>query len=213
MIQLDERGKQCPLPVIDAKKALEKAAPGEYVQVMVDNEIAVQNLKKLADHKGLHCDFVKLAADNFMVNILAPGSNPGGQVLGGPGLAEEGDGKVDCQPDIREKGMVVVISSDRMGEPEEVLGSVLIKGFLYALSKQDHLPETIIFYNGGARLTTEGSDSLEDLKEMEALGVEIITCGTCLKHLELEDKLAVGGVSNMYEIVERMTAAKKLIRP
>lgn len=221
MIVLDERGKQCPLPVIDAKKALEGAAPGEYVQVMVDNEIAVQNLKKLADHKGLHCDFMKLAADNFMVNLLKPGSNPGGAVQGGPGLADTDEAQswhteeepVGCQPDQRVKGRLVVVSSACMGSGNEELGKILMKGFLYALTQQDTLPECMIFYNGGAELTTEGSESLEDLRELEAQGVEILTCGTCLKHLGLESRLQVGSVSNMYEIAERMSAARHIIRP
>ena len=65
MIRLDERGKQCPLPVIEAKRALEAAAPGEAVEVVVDNEIAVQNLKKLADHKGLSLHLKKRAAENM----------------------------------------------------------------------------------------------------------------------------------------------------
>ena len=111
------------------------------------------------------------------------------------------------------KGRVVVIASDKMGEPEEELGKILIKGFIYALSRQDALPETILFYNGGAKLTAEGSESVEDLKYMAEQGVEILTCGTCLKHLGLEDKLQVGAVSNMYEIAEKMTEAGQLIRP
>ena len=52
-MRLDERGKQCPLPVVETRKALEAAGPGETIEVVVDNEIAVQNLRKMADHKGL----------------------------------------------------------------------------------------------------------------------------------------------------------------
>ena len=52
MIELDERGKPCPLPVVEAKRAMEAAPAGEAVSVIVDNEIAVQNLKKLAGQKG-----------------------------------------------------------------------------------------------------------------------------------------------------------------
>ena len=88
-----------------------------------------------------------------------------------------------------------------------------MKGFVYALAKQDRLPETVLLYNGGASLSCEGSESLEDLREMEAQGVEVLTCGTCLNHYGLAEKLAVGSVTNMYEIAERMTGAKKLVRP
>ena len=71
MIRLDERGKQCPLPVIEAKRALEAAAPGEAVEVIVDNEIAVQNLKKLADHKGLSFASEKKSSREYAAVITA----------------------------------------------------------------------------------------------------------------------------------------------
>lgn len=100
-----------------------------------------------------------------------------------------------------------------MGEGSEELGRILIKGFLFALTQQEHLPSTVLFYNGGAKLTTEGSASLEDLKTLEANGVEILTCGTCLDYYGLKDKLAVGGVTNMYVIVEKQMQADLVLRP
>lgn len=109
--------------------------------------------------------------------------------------------------------MVVVLSSNLMGQGDDTLGKVLMKGFIYALTQQDILPETVILYNSGAFLSSEGSDNLEDFKELEAQGVEILTCGACMKHYGLEDKLKAGSVTNMYEIVERMAAAKLLVRP
>ena len=86
-------------------------------------------------------------------------------------------------------------------------------GFIYAVTQLDTLPKKMLFYNGGATLTTEGSDSIEDLKSLEAQGVEILTCGTCLDYYHLKDKLVVGGVTNMYSIVESMAEAGKIIRP
>ena len=62
-------------------------------------------------------------------------------------------------------------------------------------------------------MTTEDSDSLEDLKSLEAQGVEIMTCGTCLDYYGLKDKLAVGTVTNMYSIVETMANAGRIVRP
>ena len=100
-----------------------------------------------------------------------------------------------------------------MGEGNDELGKVLIKGFLYAITQLDTLPDTMLFYNGGATLTTEGSDSLEDLKSLEAQGVEIMTCGTCLNYYDLSDKLAVGSITNMYAIVETLSNADKIIKP
>lgn len=115
-------------------------------------------------------------------------------------------------PDTR-RDMVVVVASDRMGSGNDELGKVLIKGFIFAVTQLDELPKAMLFYNGGATLTAEGSDSLEDLKSLEAQGVEILTCGTCLDYYGLKEKLAVGSVTNMYSIVEAMANAGKIIRP
>ena len=106
-----------------------------------------------------------------------------------------------------------MIAADHMGEGKEELGKVLIKGFIFALTQLEELPKTILFYNGGAKITTEGSESLEDLKTLEAQGVEIMTCGTCLDYYGLKEKLQVGTVTNMYSIVETMNNADKIIRP
>lgn len=227
-MKLDERGKQCPLPVIDTKKALERCRAGEIVEVVVDNEIAVQNLRKMADHKGLKSSFEKTGDREFQVRITAGNAEPGRSVNGQAaeggqagvgGMAAEGNEAAGaaqdtaCQPDCRRKGMVVVLSSNLMGQGDEILGKLLMKGFVYALTEQDSLPETILLYNSGAYLSCEGSDNVEDLRNLEAQGVEILTCGTCLNHYGLGDKLKVGSVTNMYEIAERMTGARLLVRP
>ena len=112
-----------------------------------------------------------------------------------------------------QKNTVVVVAADHMGEGEGELGKNLLKAFLYALSQQENLPKTILFYNSGAYLTCAGSDSLEDLKFMEAQGVEIRTCGTCLDFYKLKETLAVGSITNMYAIAETLAAAGKVIKP
>ena len=88
-----------------------------------------------------------------------------------------------------------------------------MKAFTFALTQQDNLPKTILFYNGGASLTCEGSPMLEDLKTLEAEGVEILTCGTCLNFYGLTEKLSVGGVTNMYVIAEKMLGAGNVVKP
>ena len=108
---------------------------------------------------------------------------------------------------------VVAVDTDVMGRGSEELGRTLMKGFLFAVSQLPQLPKTILFYNGGARLTVEGSDSLEDLRSMEAQGVEILTCGTCLNYYGLTEKLAVGSATNMYAIVEKLSGAGKVVKP
>ena len=127
--------------------------------------------------------------------------------------AEEAEEEAVCTPDVRKNGMVVVLSANVMGTGDEKLGKALMKAFVFAVTKQDRLPETILCYNTGAYLTCEGADTLEDLKSLEAEGVKILTCGTCLDFYGIKDTLAVGGVTNMYEIVEVMENAKTIVRP
>lgn len=71
----------------------------------------------------------------------------------------------------------------------------------------------MLFYNGGAALTCEGSPMLGDLRALEAEGVEILTCGTCLNFYGLTERLAVGGVTNMYVIAEKLLHAGNVVKP
>lgn len=200
MITVNAMGDNCPIPVIKTKKAMAALTGPETIEVLVDNEIAVQNVTKMASSSGGKVTSEKLGDAEYKVTIETEG-------------APAADGaEAVCAPDARDN-TVVVVSSDRMGSGNDELGKVLIKGFIFAVTQLDTLPKTMLFYNGGATLTTEGSDSLEDLKSLEAQGVEIMTCGTCLDYYGLKDKLAVGTVTNMYSIVETMAKAGRIVRP
>jgi len=174
-IKVDALGDACPLPVVKAKKAISELQGAGQVEVLVDNEIAVQNLTKMAQQRGYQYSAEKLE-----------------------------DARTDT---------VVAISAAVMGDGSEELGKTLLKAFVFALTQQDKLPKTILFYNGGAALTCEGSAMLEDLKALEAQGVEILTCGTCLNFYGLTEKLAVGSVTNMYTIAEKLTQAGNVVKP
>ena len=168
MITVNAMGDNCPIPVIKTKKAMQALTGPETIEVLVDNEIAVQNVTKMAESSGGAVKSEKIADKEYKVTI---------QMNGAPETVSEGE--ETCMPDARDN-TVVVINSDRMGSGNDELGKVLIKGFIFAITQLDTLPKTMLFYNGGATLTTEGSDSLEDLKSLEAQGVQILTCGTCL---------------------------------
>jgi len=201
---VDARGLACPLPVVNAKKAVGEFRESGVLTVLVDNEIAVQNLQKFAAKKGLTASGMKKGPKEYEVTIQVEGSGDG---------AVPAEAPASCSPDSRKRGLVVALSSNRMGGGDEKLGRTLMKAFIFALTKQDILPETVICYNSGAYLTCEGSESLEDFKELEAEGVRILTCGTCLDYYGIKEKLAVGTVSNMYEIVETMEQAGSVVRP
>ena len=200
---VDCKGMACPLPVVNAKKAAEELKSGDVLTVLVDNEIAVQNLTRFAEHKGFTVSAEKKAEKEYAVIMTVAGA-----------AAEESkDEEVACVMDSRRKGMLVVLSGNVMGTGDPKLGTSLMKAFVFALTKQDQLPDTILCYNTGAYLTCEGADTLEDLKLLESEGVTILTCGTCLDFYGLKEKLAVGGVTNMYDIVERMENAAQIIKP
>ena len=199
---IDCKGMACPLPVVNAKKAAEALNPGDVLTVLVDNEIAVQNLTRFAEHKGFGVTAEKKSDSEYAVTMGISGAAKDAQ--------EE---EVACVMDSRRKGMLVVLSANVMGTGDSKLGTSLMKAFVFALTKQDQLPDTILCYNTGAYLTCEGADTLEDLKLLESEGVTILTCGTCLDFYGLKEKLGVGGVTNMYDIVERMENAAQIIKP
>ena len=200
---IDCRGLSCPLPVANAKKAAEELGAGDALTVLVDNEIAVQNLTRFAEHKGFG-----VAAERKSDKEYAVVMN-----ISGAAAAPAQEEPVACVMDSRRKGMLVVLSANTMGTGDAKLGTSLMKAFVFALTKQDQLPDTILCYNTGAYLTCEGADTLEDLKLLESEGVTILTCGTCLDFYGLKEKLAVGGATNMYDIVERMENAAQIIKP
>lgn len=204
MLTVNALGDACPIPVVKTKKAIAALPQGGEVETLVDNEIAVQNLTKMANQKGYPVRSAKLGENRYQVVMAIPA----GQAEASPAQEE----KELCMPDSR-KNTVVVISSDVMGTGDEKLGVALLKGFIYALSQQDELPKTMLFYNSGAKITCENSASIEDLKALEAQGVEILTCGTCLNHYGLTDRLRVGEVTNMYAIVEKQSKASLIIKP
>ena len=200
MIQVNAMGDVCPVPVVKTRNALMQLSGAGSVETLVDNATAVENLTRLADslHTAVHSE--QLGEGRYRV-VITKGDAP-----------VEAPESIVCAPCAKPK-TVVVLSSDKMGSGDDELGSALIKAFVYAMSQQETLPDTVLCYNGGAKLSCEGSASLEDLKAMAAQGVEILTCGTCLNFYGLTEKLAVGAVTNMYVIVEKMSAADRLVRP
>ena len=206
-IKVDAMGDQCPIPVIKTKKALKEIPETTLVEVHVDNEIAVQNLSKMAKQKNLEYKCEKLEEQHYIIKINAEAEGVSIQQK----APAENDKEI-CYPD-RKSNTVVVLSSNQMGNGSEELGQILMKGFIFALTELDELPSTVLLYNSGVKLSTEGSNSIEDLKTLQAQGVEILSCGTCLNYYDLTEKLQVGDVTNMYFILEKMAQADKIIRP
>ena len=201
IVEVDAIGNACPIPVVKTIKAIKGLEGAGVVVTKVDNETAVKNRAKLASDKGYTSESKQLADGNYEVTTTISGT-------------EEAVDEAEAQQFApAERNVVVVVAADHQGEGDDELGRNLMKMFIYTLSQMDELPKTILFYNGGVRLTCEGSPALEDLKLMADAGVEIISCGTCLNFYGLTDKLAVGSASNMYVIVQKQLEASLILRP
>ncbi len=196
MKEINAMGKVCPLPVIETKKALKTEEGKNGVVVSVDNEIATQNLSKMAEQMKLTHSVEKLSDSEYKVTIGSTGEVPAAV-----------EAKLGAQA-----GYVVAIGSDEMGTGDPELGRKLIGSFIYALAEQDELPSKILFYNKGVYLTSRDSKSVEDLKALEAGGVEILSCGLCTNFYGITEKLGVGSITNMYRIVELLRTSH-VIRP
>lgn len=192
---IDARGLQCPMPVIQAKQAMEEVAS---IEIYVDNEIAVQNLTKLAQQKQYRIHSIKKDEHTYVVEIAKD-------------EIEKGNDIKETKHHLADK--VVVISSNQMGQGDEVLGKMLMKGFIYALTQLEQLPSSVLFYNSGVLLTTHDSEIIKDLQVLVEQGVEVLSCGLCLQHYQLQDQLLVGEVTNMYTILEKQMQAEGVIRP
>ena len=194
MKTIDMRGNPCPIPVVNARKALaENDAKG--VIVLVDNIIAVQNLEKMA--KGTGCVFsYEEDGKNYKV-IISKGSEH---------IQAGNDDKLK-----KNIASLVFISSDSMGRGSDDLGKILIKGFIFSLTQLDPPPEAVIFINSGVRLANEGANTVPDIEILERKGVKVYICGTCANFYSLTESIAVGNIVDMMFITEQLANASGII--
>ena len=188
MITVDAMGDACPIPVIKTKKALAELNGSGELEVFVDNEIAVQNVSKMAANAGGDVASEQISEGKYRVAIRLAGDGTAGERDTEEAEEKAEEKQAEKTAGKEKKHTIVVVSSDRMGSGNDELGKVLIKGFIFAVTQLEELPEQMLFYNGGAALTCEGADTLEDLKNLESQGVEILTCGTCLDYYGLKEK-------------------------
>ena len=205
-------GEQCPIPVVKATQALRAMTEPGTLEVLVDNEIAVQNLTRMGEGKGCAVASERLGEKEWRVTVttsVALGVSDAEAESATCEVPVPGAASFSPAP----RRVVVAITSECMGTGDDVLGRKLMGSFVYSLTQLDELPATVLLYNGGAHLSCEGSAALEDLRGLAASGVEVLTCGTCLDHYGIADTLAVGEVTNMYVIAQRLTGASLVVRP
>ena len=106
---------------------------------------------------------------------------------------------------------VILITNNGMGKADETLQQKLIGKYLELLQQNDSLPNAICFYTDGVKLVVEGSPVLNQLKSLEEAGVRLIVCSTCLEYFGLTDKVKIGIVGGMADIIEAQVKAEKVI--
>ena len=185
-IEINAVGLACPKPVINTKKELDKIDNG-IVVVTVDNDIAKQNILKLSNSLNCESKIIKEEKDLISIEI-----KKGENVI----IEEKNQDKLEDK--------CIFISSDKIGNGNDELGAVLMKGFIYTLTESKPYPKSILLVNSGVKLSTENYDTIENLKILEEAGVEILSCGTCLDYYGLKESLKLGSVTNMYTIVDIM---------
>ena len=190
---VDARGLACPQPVIKTRQAMRGA---ERVVTLVDSDTAVTNVSRMAEKAGWQVQ-VTPEGESFRIEMAGPALQQGPLPVS---RAEPPAGP-----------LVLVVSADSMGRGDPDLGHILIRSFFHTLGEVKPRPDQIILFNAGVRLACQGSEVLDDLCALEADGIEILACGTCLGFFELKDKLAAGRVSNMYDIAEAILGAGKVV--
>jgi selenium metabolism protein YedF len=191
---IDARGIGCPKPVIMAEEALANINEGT-IEILVDNEASVANIKRFATKSGFFAETLK-EENYWRVKIVK-------------GYACEIPSEEEKSPKT-EKDLLIIVGSDTMGKEEE-LGKILMKGVFETMKVTKELPHTIFFLNTGVKLTTLDNEFISLLKEFEEMGVEIFTCGTCLKYFNLESELKVGYRGTTNHIVEGIKDFKKTV--
>ena len=204
-MKIDMRGLACPQPVVETRKAL-FLPDTEKLFVLVDNPASAQNVKRMAASMGWAVDIEEDDGGNFTVAVTKDGNTE----AAGPGTDESCPA---CEIGQAPPRVVVFIPSTFFGEGADELGIILMRSFVKTIKQLDPLLECIVFANSGVRLTTEGSDLVADIKELDDLGVQILSCGTCIDYYHLKGKLQVGYESNMYEIATALASADRLVRP
>jgi selenium metabolism protein YedF len=186
---VDTRGLSCPEPVIMTKQALDNQDVNEVLAI-VDNRAALENIARMV--KNLNYEsMIEEQEGSYFINITKDELQTEKENLRGTN--------------------VILVKSNVLGQGDDKLGNILMKGFMYTLTQMEGEIKALLFLNSGVLLTTSGSELIDYIKQLERNGVEIRSCGTCLEYYGLTDKLEVGAVGNMYSIVEDMMHAAKVI--
>ena len=208
MIVVNTTGRACPESVAMTKAALDKGA--EELEVLVDNPEAATNVKRLLEGRGFR---VLLQDDDGRLKLTA-GRKTEPSVSASQAPAPQVPAPVPVAPmpvPRPAEGMAVLITGKTLGRSDEELGEILVKGFLSAFSQLDVPPRTVALINEGVKLALFDSSSCDHLKNLERKGTNILVCGTCVNHFGITDSVGAGVISTMFEIVEALDKAGRIL--
>lgn len=204
VLTVDARGLACPQPVLETKKLLDQSLEGPFA-VLVDNANSRENVARFAGSQG--CSVEVHDRDGYFEVLVQPSAQPSKSEIAPEFLV------CDTASAPADGRIVVYVGNDCMGRGDDALGTMLIRGFLRTWIDVKPQPWRMIFINAGVKLTTVDDEAVDALSLLAERGVEVLSCGTCLKHFDLEDKLKVGKVTNMFEVIETLTQAGKVVSP
>jgi selenium metabolism protein YedF len=201
MKEIDARGLACPAPVLQTKATLQEEKPNS-VNVIVDNAASQQNVQRFLESQGFQTK-LEQTGDDYLV-IGACDSAPAEQIHS-PAKQPSAEQQTEA------KKIMVMCASDRIGFGDDELGLALMVNFLRTLKEMGDELWRLVFVNNGVKLTIDGSEVLEDLREYEKGGLKILVCGTCLTHFKLLERKQVGETTNMLDIVTAMQLSDRVI--
>jgi selenium metabolism protein YedF len=202
MKTVDAKGKSCPVPLIMTKKAINETGENEDLKILIDNETSMINVTRFLEEHGMK------------VSVHQHGNTYELFVNKTSGIPEEVKAEEYCNSETPKKSnFVVALQRDHLGDGDNELGKILIKALINTLPDNNTLPKTVVFLNSGIFLALKDSPVLDALKVLEEVGVELLICGTCLDFYKKNEDLALGKVSNMYEILERLSTAGNVLYP
>ncbi|MFZ4856501.1 MAG: sulfurtransferase-like selenium metabolism protein YedF [Desulfuromonadaceae bacterium] len=203
MKELDCRGMNCPAPVLHVRDTLAQGALND-ISVLVDNEAARQNVSRFLEHQSYQ--------------VQSEGQGDLFRVVGTRGEGASSNSSVPAsslpvalQSATGAKKIMVLITSTHMGHGDDGLGDMLMFNFIKTLKEMGPDLWRVAFVNSGVSFTSEGSEAVPLLQELAGNGVQIAACGACLAYFHILDKLQVGEVTNMFDIVTGMQQADSVI--
>lgn len=206
MKTVNARGKPCPQPVTMTKALVDQGE--RELEVLLDNPVSASNVMRFLKTQSYD---VVLKDDEGMLTLSASKKNKDAPVSPQPQASPKTQEPPQQAGPETKKTFSVLITCKNLGQSDAQLGEVLMKSFLGTLPQLNDIPIAVALMNEGVKLALYDSSSCDHLKNLEKKGVSILVCGTCVNHFCLNDQIGVGVVSNMFEIVETLNRADKVI--